>query len=170
MKRLFLSIGAASKRHFTPKRLSPRVSEARTAVALSLVALGVCLGLINTLSETPKAVLDQSGLHGYSSFQSHPKEASTRSRDTSVPNRSPSTERADAAITQAVLEEIMQPANGFVNLDIMVKTVHGRVTLAGTVKSETQKKLVIAAVERVAGTGNIEDQLETSGNINAARL
>jgi sporulation protein YlmC with PRC-barrel domain len=79
-------------------------------------------------------------------------------------------ERGDGEITQAVLEEIIQPRNGFVNLDIVVTTDHGRVTLAGIVKDEVQKYRVVAAVERVAGPGKVEDRLETQPKSRTARL
>jgi len=79
-------------------------------------------------------------------------------------------ERADSEITQAVLEELVQARNGFVNLDIVVTTASGRVTLAGTVKDETQKQKLIAVVERVVGPGRVEDHLETRPRASTARL
>jgi sporulation protein YlmC with PRC-barrel domain len=83
---------------------------------------------------------------------------------------SDSNERADSEITQAVLEEIVQARNGFVNLDIVVTTASGQVTLTGTVKDENQKQKLIAVVERVAGPGKVEDHLETRPRARTARL
>ncbi len=70
--------------------------------------------------------------------------------------------RTDSELTQAVLEQIAKAGKGGVKLDIVVSTVNGRVTLAGTVKTLEQKKQILAEVERIAGAGNVEDQIQAT--------
>jgi sporulation protein YlmC with PRC-barrel domain len=89
--------------------------------------------------------------------------------DLVVPSSRSAGQPTDAAITRAVLEEVMQPAHGFVNLDILVTTVHGRVTLAGSVKNEKQRQQLLSTVERVAGIGQVTDELAI-GTRKASRL
>jgi sporulation protein YlmC with PRC-barrel domain len=67
----------------------------------------------------------------------------------------------DQVITQNILREIVQSsltdahaANG-----ISVNTANGRVTLRGTVENEKRKADLGQMAERVAGTGNVDNQL-----------
>lgn len=73
----------------------------------------------------------------------------------------PGSPRSDHEMTQAILGEIVNQTHGFTKLAIVVTANRGRVTLRGTVKNERQKREIVAAAERVAGPGNVDDQLET---------
>jgi sporulation protein YlmC with PRC-barrel domain len=77
--------------------------------------------------------------------------------------------RSDREITQAIMAEIVNKGKGFITLDVMITTVSGHVTLGGTVKNDNQRKQVVAAAERIAGAGNVEDNLEV-GQKKRARL
>ena len=77
--------------------------------------------------------------------------------------------RSDRELTRAVLAEIVHESNGLEALNLMVTSVNGRVTIRGNVRNEKQAKLVIAAAERVAGAGNVEDQMQYRGRKAAVR-
>jgi sporulation protein YlmC with PRC-barrel domain len=69
------------------------------------------------------------------------------------------TSRSDREITQAIMAEIVNKGKGFVTLDVSITAINGHVTLGGAVKNESQRKQVVAAAERIAGAGNVEDNL-----------
>jgi osmotically-inducible protein OsmY len=46
-------------------------------------------------------------------------------------------------------------------MNIAVTTMGGRVTLAGIVNGESQKREILATARRIAGDSNVEDRLET---------
>jgi osmotically-inducible protein OsmY/sporulation protein YlmC with PRC-barrel domain len=94
-------------------------------------------------------------------------EAATQSLVAGVPTPQ---QRSDAEITQAVLSELLRNGAGFVRLDVTVTTRNGRVTLAGRAKDQKQKQEILAAAERVAGIGNVEDQLDAPGKKTTAQL
>jgi len=71
--------------------------------------------------------------------------------------------RSDHELTEAVLTEIVHQANGLATLNLMVTTAHGRVTVSGNVRNEKQARQILAAAQRVAGAGNVEDHLEYRG-------
>ena len=72
-------------------------------------------------------------------------------------------QRSDDQITQAVIDEFIHRSSGFVHLEVSVTTHNGRVTLSGRVKDQKLKAELFAAAERVAGTGNVEDQIDAPG-------
>jgi sporulation protein YlmC with PRC-barrel domain len=72
-------------------------------------------------------------------------------------------QRPDDQITQAVLGELIRRRTWSVLLEVSVTTRHGRVTITGKVKDQKQKAELVAAAERVAGAGNVEDRIEVLG-------
>jgi sporulation protein YlmC with PRC-barrel domain len=78
--------------------------------------------------------------------------------------------RSDKQITQAILAEIVHDAAGFRTISISVSTVNGKVRLAGKVKNEKQRKLLVLAAERVVGADDVDDQIETGARVNSAQL
>jgi hypothetical protein len=89
------------------------------------------------------------------------------------PSRNPvkeSTSRSDEAITKAILAELVRDTGGFLTVNLKVSTVNGKVRVGGKIRSEKQRKLIITAAERVAGPGNVEDQLETGSKTRTAQL
>lgn len=76
----------------------------------------------------------------------------------------------DYQITRAILAEITHSAEGLLNTTIRITTVHGRVTLSGTLKDENQKKQIVTAAKRVAGAANVEDHLETNDKARTAKV
>ena len=78
--------------------------------------------------------------------------------------------RSDREINQAVIVELARQAHGSGAQKLAVVTVNGRVTITGNVKNAEEKHAIIAAAERVAGKGNVEDRLETGGKNQTAKL
>ena len=78
--------------------------------------------------------------------------------------------RSDREINQAIILELARQAHGSGAQKLAVVTVNGRVTISGNVKNTEEKKAIIAAAERVAGKGNVEDRLETGGKNQTAKL
>jgi sporulation protein YlmC with PRC-barrel domain len=78
--------------------------------------------------------------------------------------------RSDRDINQAIVLELARQAHGSGSQKLAVVTVNGRVTITGTVKNQEEKHAIIAAAERVAGKGNVEDRLETGGKNQTAKL
>jgi sporulation protein YlmC with PRC-barrel domain len=76
----------------------------------------------------------------------------------------------DYQITRAILAEITHSAEGLLNTTIRITTVHGRVTLSGTLKDENQKKQIVTAAKRVAGAANVEEHLETNDKARTAKV
>jgi sporulation protein YlmC with PRC-barrel domain len=72
-------------------------------------------------------------------------------------------QRSDDQITQAVIDEFIHRSSGFVHLEVSVTTHNGRVTLSGRVKDQKLKAELFTAAERVAGAGNVEDQIDAPG-------
>jgi sporulation protein YlmC with PRC-barrel domain len=72
-------------------------------------------------------------------------------------------QRYDAQITRAVLDDLIRRSTGFVRLAVSVTTHNGRVTLNGKVKDQKLKAELVAAAERIAGAGNVEDQFDAPG-------
>jgi sporulation protein YlmC with PRC-barrel domain len=68
---------------------------------------------------------------------------------------------SDQTITQNILREIVQSslANAHAANGISVNTASGRVTLRGTVDNEKRKAELGQIAERVAGAGNVDNQL-----------
>ena len=76
----------------------------------------------------------------------------------------------DYQITRAILAEITHSAQGKLNTTIRITTVHGRVTLSGTLKDENQKKQIVTAAKRVAGADNVEEHLEMTDKAQTAKV
>jgi sporulation protein YlmC with PRC-barrel domain len=72
-------------------------------------------------------------------------------------------QKSDEQITQAVIDEFIHRSSGFVHLEVSVTTHNGRVTLTGRVKDQKLKAELFTAAERVAGAGNVEDQIDAPG-------
>ena len=81
-----------------------------------------------------------------------------------------SASRSDEAITKAILAELVRDTGGFLSVSVNVTTVNGKVKVSGKVRSEKQRKLIITAAERVAGPGNVDDQLDTGAKTKTAQL
>lgn len=82
----------------------------------------------------------------------------------------PAESRSESAIIQAVLAEIYKDPTDFKNVNLTVTASNGRVTLNGTVRSESQARKVVAAAERVVGRGAVIDNLQFRGKARAANL
>jgi sporulation protein YlmC with PRC-barrel domain len=69
--------------------------------------------------------------------------------------------RSDQEITQSVVTEIVRNNNAFPTRDLRITTSNGRVTLAGRVRNEKQKRQLATAAARVVGAENVINQLRT---------
>jgi len=63
-------------------------------------------------------------------------------------------------LTREVIAEIFHVLTDFQTLKLGVTFSNGRVTLSGTVPDATQRQIILAAAERVAGKENIDNQLQ----------
>ncbi|SPE54582.1 exported hypothetical protein [Verrucomicrobia bacterium] len=67
---------------------------------------------------------------------------------------------ADQSLTRAVMDQIVQDVTSVRNLTISVVAQNGRVTLGGMVPNEKERQLIIAAVKRVAGVAEVDNQFQ----------
>ena len=96
----------------------------------------------------------------------------TRDRDGNLPtpmdqSNSEGDLQTTAKIRQAILDD---PALSVTAENIKIITVNGKVTLRGPVKSAVEKSAIVAKAQQIAGTTQVDDQLEiaestTNGNI-----
>lgn len=82
----------------------------------------------------------------------------------------PNSAHSDSVLAEAVMSEIFNEAKGTLRLNVLVSSRDGKVTLRGSVKDQKQKARVVAAAERIAGTQNVEDLLETNQKNTTAKL
>ncbi len=78
--------------------------------------------------------------------------------------------RSDVDISREVLSEIMVRGQDSLLARVNVNTVKGAVTLRGVVKDEAQRQNVLSIAEKVAGTGNVNSELEIRGKVRTAKL
>lgn len=70
---------------------------------------------------------------------------------------------ADRRTTRTVREALMaDPSLSFLGQNVIVTTLHGRVTLRGTVESVREARRIEAKVKRLVGPENVESQLEVT--------
>jgi osmotically-inducible protein OsmY len=67
----------------------------------------------------------------------------------------------DLEITQRIRQAILEDQALSVSAEnIKVITVNGKVTLRGPVKSQAEKAAIVAKARQIAGTNQVDDQLE----------
>jgi hypothetical protein len=69
----------------------------------------------------------------------------------------------DRELSRKVLFEMTCDSEGGGAFSIVVTAVNGKVTVKGKVRNEKEARRILAAAERVAGAGNVQDQLEYRG-------
>jgi osmotically-inducible protein OsmY len=75
-----------------------------------------------------------------------------------------SNNEADLRITQQIRQAIVNDAALSMTADnVKIITVGGKVTLRGPVKTQAEKEAIVAKAQQVAGTTQVEDQLEVMG-------
>jgi sporulation protein YlmC with PRC-barrel domain len=81
-----------------------------------------------------------------------------------APSSATASLKTDAEITEAVKKEIMSEIaleiDTFIARGLQVKTVNGRVTIAGHLKDEAEKQHIIKAAKRVVNAVDVDDQLD----------
>ncbi|HVU02759.1 MAG TPA: BON domain-containing protein [Polyangiaceae bacterium] len=69
--------------------------------------------------------------------------------------------KPDLQITQEIRQALMkEPSLSFTAKNVKIITEKGRVTLRGAVKNDGERSLVVSDAERIAGTGNVDNQLD----------
>ena len=85
-------------------------------------------------------------------------------RDRESANRTPldqSEKRSDIETTRQIRKSLVHDKSLSTNAkNVKIITVDGDVTLRGPVSSEKERAKIVANAKRIAGTGNVDDQLE----------
>lgn len=86
----------------------------------------------------------------------------TRDRDGNLPTPADqSNSEGDLQITARIRQAILDdPALSVTAENIKIITVGGKVTLRGPVKSAVEKSAIVAKAQQIAGTTQVDDQLE----------
>jgi hyperosmotically inducible protein len=73
---------------------------------------------------------------------------------------------ADREVTQKIRKGLVIDASGYsaTAKNIKIITTNGKVTLRGPVKTDAEKMGIVTIAKKVAGEGNVEDQLEVKAN------
>ena len=72
---------------------------------------------------------------------------------------------ADRAITQNIRKALMAgDALTMSAKNVKIITVNGKVTLRGPVSNPLEKTAIVSAAKKIAGDGNVDDQLEVKAN------
>jgi len=89
-------------------------------------------------------------------------EVNVRDRDGSLPTPGDqSNEEGDLQITAKIRQAILDDQALSVTAEnIKIITMNGRVTLRGPVKSSAEKSAIVAKAQQIAGTTQVDDQLE----------
>jgi len=68
---------------------------------------------------------------------------------------------SDLKITQQIRQAVMADGSlSFSAKNVKIVTASGKVTLRGTVKTEQERQSIVTSARKVAGDGNVEDQIE----------
>jgi osmotically-inducible protein OsmY len=88
-----------------------------------------------------------------------------RDRDGNLPTpEDQSNNESDLQITARIRQAILDDQTLSVTAEnIKIITVDGKVTLRGPVKSAAEKSAIVAKAQQVAGTTQVDDQLEITG-------
>jgi hypothetical protein len=94
-----------------------------------------------------------------------------RDRDGNLPTpEDQSNNESDLQITARIRQAILDDETLSVTAEnIKIVTVDGRVTLRGPVKSAAEKSSIVAKAQQVAGTTQVDDQLEITGTTSGTR-
>jgi hyperosmotically inducible protein len=73
---------------------------------------------------------------------------------------------ADLEVTQKIRKALVMDTTGYSTTakNVKIITVNGKVTLRGPVKTDAEKRGIVAIAKSVAGEGNVDDQLEVKAN------
>jgi len=70
-------------------------------------------------------------------------------------------DKSDLEITQGIRKAVVADSSlSFSAKNVKIITQGGKVTLRGVVKSEQERKTIDDSARKVAGAGNVDDQLE----------
>lgn len=100
--------------------------------------------------------------------QTAPDNTGTNVRDRDDQTLTPldqSESEADRTLTQRIRQAVVADDTLSTNAkNVKIITTNGRVTLRGPVKSEQEKAAIAAKAQQIAGAGNVENQLEITGD------
>ena len=75
--------------------------------------------------------------------------------------------KADVAATAQIRKDIIAAKNMSVNAsNVKIITIDGRVTLRGPVNTAEERRLIGEIADRIAGSGNVDNQLEIKSTVN----
>jgi hyperosmotically inducible protein len=93
-----------------------------------------------------------------------PVNAAMQSQNATAGAAQQSNQSSDLAITRNIRRALIKDKALSVEAhNVTIITKDGKVTLKGRVQSGAEKQTVAAAANNVAGAGNVDDQLTTSG-------
>ena len=146
-------------------------------LGLSVVLVGMgCNDNRNRSADAgaPSTASDRTGSDRYTSDRTNATTADADNSRQNVRDRNDvtltpgdqGTTATDRDITQQVRKSLVNNDNGFsvTARNVKIITVNGKVTLRGPVKSDAEKTGIVSLATKIAGQGNVEDQLEVKAN------